>query len=283
MVGALMYKFLMLLMVFLFVSSVVRAEVTDEIHQKCKDVTDYVGCIKIFTGQTGPEAKKDTYADKLKEALRLLTGRISNTSLASFSDSIQPFTDAFSLASSDPDLLNSELVKGAESIQKALDGTRVIWSHSIHAKVHLMNNKNCRELNGMLENINRSVGWMAVSYESTAWFCATEVRKEYELINNIKSMSMSLANGSGLGLEPFVSVSQIKERNDRRKILTKEIKTLQKTYDSLMKKLVRAEKKIAKKPSDKTKALVQELSEQTEIAKTDLEKLKQELSYWTQM
>ena len=95
-------------------SSGVESQVTDEIHNRCKDVADYVGCITIFTGgQSSKESNEDRYANKLNEALRILSGRIDNTSLASFSSSVQPFTDAFSLARTDSKLAGSDLVAGA--------------------------------------------------------------------------------------------------------------------------------------------------------------------------
>ena len=142
-------------------SSGVVSQVTDEIHNRCKDVADYVGCITIFTGgQSSKESNEDRYANKLNEALRILSGRIDNTSLASFSSSIQPFTDAFSLARTDTKLADSDLVAGAEVLEVVLNGARQIWNHSINAKVHTMNIKNCRELNGLLDGINRSAGLM---------------------------------------------------------------------------------------------------------------------------
>ena len=91
-----MKKILSALLLFSFTLS---AQVPDEVHEKCKDVADYVGCVQIFTGsvatkqETGiPEVKA------LKKALGLLPSRLQNTSLRDFSMAIQPFTDALAAA-----------------------------------------------------------------------------------------------------------------------------------------------------------------------------------------
>ena len=258
-------------------SSGVVSQVTDEIHNRCKDVADYVGCITIFTGgQSSKESNEDRYANKLNEALRILSGRIDNTSLASFSSSIQPFTDAFSLARTDTKLADSDLVAGSEVLEVVLNGARQIWNHSINAKVHTMNIKNCRELNGLLDGINRSAGLMVVTYVSTAWFCSTEVRKEYELIIQAKSIAQRLANGEALDLKPYRSVSVTKEINDRQKEITKEIKTFEKQLKSAEKKLERAKKKSNKKPTEKSVALVEELTQETEGLAYKLNELRAE-------
>ena len=144
------------------------------------------------------------------------------------------------------------------------------------AKVHTMNIKNCRELNGLLDGINRSAGLMVVTYVSTAWFCSTEVRKEYELIIQAKSIAQRLANGEALGLKPYRSVSVTKEINDRQKEITKEIKTFEKQLKSAEKKLERAKKKSNKKPTEKTVALVEELTQETEGLAYKLNELRAE-------
>ena len=88
-----------ILSAFLLFSFTLSAQVPDEVHEKCKDVADYVGCVQIFTGsvitkkETGiPEVKE------LKKALGLLPSRLQNTSLRDFSMAIQPFTDALAAA-----------------------------------------------------------------------------------------------------------------------------------------------------------------------------------------
>jgi len=74
-------------------------QVPDEVHEKCKDVADYVGCVQIFTGSL--VKKKETEIPEIKElkkALGLLASRLQNTSLRDLSLAIQPFTDALAYA-----------------------------------------------------------------------------------------------------------------------------------------------------------------------------------------
>lgn len=85
--------------IFLLFSFTLSAEVPDEVHEKCKDVADYVGCVQIFTGQV--ITKKETAITEVKElkkALGLLPSRLQNTSLRDFTIAIQPFTDALASA-----------------------------------------------------------------------------------------------------------------------------------------------------------------------------------------
>ena len=260
----------------IFFSSKAESQISDDIHNKCKDVSDYVGCITIFSGAPPSGKNENQYAKQLNEALRILSGRIDNTSLASFSSSIQPFTDALSLARSDVNLADGDLVSGAKVLETVLNGTRQIWNDSINASVHYMGNKNCRELNGLLETINRSAGFMVVSYVSTSWVCATEVRKEYELIIQAKSIANALARGEALNLKPFRSVSETKEINNRKKEIAKETRTFEKQLKSAEKKFKRAEKKADKKPTKKSEALVEELAEKTQSLSDKLKELRAE-------
>jgi len=257
-------------------SSKAESQISDDIHNKCKDVSDYVGCVTIFSGALPSGKNENQYAKQLNEALRILSGRIDNTSLASFSSSIQPFTDALSLARSDVNLADSDLVSGAKVLETVLNGTRQIWNHSINASVHYMGNKNCRELNGLLDTINRSAGFMVVSYVSTSWVCVTEVRKEYELIIQAKSIANTLASGEALNLRPYRSVSATKEINNRKKEIAKEIKTFEKQLKSAEKKFERAKKKADKKPTEKSEALVEELAKKTQSLSYKLEELRAE-------
>ena len=87
------------LSIFLLFCFTLSAQVSDEVHEKCKDVADYVGCVQIFTGQI--ITKKETgipEVKELKKALGLLPSRLQNTSLRDFSIAIQPFTDALASA-----------------------------------------------------------------------------------------------------------------------------------------------------------------------------------------
>jgi hypothetical protein len=90
-----------ILSAFLLFSFTLSAQVPDEVHEKCKDVADYVGCVQIFTGSVKTKQESGIPEVKeLKKALGLLPSRLQNTSLRDFSMEIQPFTDALASAKS---------------------------------------------------------------------------------------------------------------------------------------------------------------------------------------
>tara|TARA_B100001029_G_scaffold177566_1_gene182487 strand:+ start:743 stop:1720 length:978 start_codon:yes stop_codon:yes gene_type:complete len=186
------------------------ASIPDDVHEKCKDVKDYVGCITVFSGEV---IKENEYEKKLREALRLLPGRMDNTSLSSFSLSIQPFTDAISLAKTDLRIKDSELVKNAEIILRGLEHIRKIWNISIETKVNSMSMKNCNQLNKLLQNINLNMGGIFVSYvkKEGGAFCSYYGRKENEMANTIKIMAINVANDKPLGLPSFYTVDEWKD------------------------------------------------------------------------
>ena len=89
---------LTLSLLLLFAGGVV-SQVPDEVHEKCKDARDYVGCIQVLTGATISKEEAEIEEIKnLKKALALLPSRLENTSLRDFSMAIQPFTDALAAA-----------------------------------------------------------------------------------------------------------------------------------------------------------------------------------------
>ena len=85
--------------ILLLFSGGVVSQVPDEVHEKCKDARDYVGCIQVLTGATVSKEEVEIEEIKnLKKALALLPSRLQNTSLRDFSMAIQPFTDALAAA-----------------------------------------------------------------------------------------------------------------------------------------------------------------------------------------
>ncbi len=107
-------------------------QVSDEIHQRCKDVADYVGCVQILSGTIS--AKNNNKLD-LENSLRLLPRRLENTVLRDFSNAIEPFIDALSIAEGDKTLADSELLSDSIKIEKALYIARKAWNDSIEANV----------------------------------------------------------------------------------------------------------------------------------------------------
>ena len=60
-----MSRLLLTLLLTCFGSFTLSAQVPDEVHEKCKDVTDYVGCVQIFTGSV--VTKQETGIPEVKE------------------------------------------------------------------------------------------------------------------------------------------------------------------------------------------------------------------------
>ena len=94
-----MKRTLTLSVLLLLFAGVVVSQVPDDVHEKCKDARDYVGCIQVLTGATVSKEEAEIEEIKnLKKALALLPSRLQNTSLRDFSIAIQPFTDALAAA-----------------------------------------------------------------------------------------------------------------------------------------------------------------------------------------
>ena len=120
------------LLVGLLVCSNGWTQVTDEIHERCKDVADYVGCVQVFTGSV-PTAAKSKKEEQLIDALNILPDRIAESSLSSLSANTRPFSDALALASADKTLSASRLVNDAKKIKDAIGVLSNVWGHKIRA------------------------------------------------------------------------------------------------------------------------------------------------------
>ena len=126
-----MKRLLLISALLLFVASTNGwAQVSDEIHQRCKDAADYVGCVQVFTGSV-PTAAKSNKEQQLIDALYILPDRIAETSLNSLSENTRPFSDALALASADKTLSESRLVNDAKKIKDAINFLYNVWDASI--------------------------------------------------------------------------------------------------------------------------------------------------------
>ena len=82
----------------LFAGGVV-SQVPDDVHEKCKDARDYVGCIRVLTGTTVSKEKAEIEEiNNLKKSLALLPSRLQSVSPTEFSVALRPFTDALAAA-----------------------------------------------------------------------------------------------------------------------------------------------------------------------------------------
>jgi len=133
---------LVILSILLLFAGGVVSQVPDEVHEKCKDARDYVGCIQVLTGATISKEEVEIEEIKnLKKALALLPSRLENTVLRDFSMAIQPFTDALASAraaagaASDYSLEDKtkilELTNPSLRLSAAIDIFRTTWSNGI--------------------------------------------------------------------------------------------------------------------------------------------------------
>ncbi|MDG2229187.1 MAG: hypothetical protein P8L74_03605 [Gammaproteobacteria bacterium] len=199
------------------------AQVSDEIHQRCKDAADYVGCIQVFTGSIPTKKANDSEAD-LKKALKLLPRRLENTSLRDFSSAIQPFTDALALAETDDAIGDSQLVRDSRKIDYALSVARSAWDASIEASVEMSSSSpmfttlartnSCSVLNREVGAFNASLGGHAMNYpcSSEKGNLLTIKRNENAMISIIRQAALDTANGKALNYSQFISVEEHYER-----------------------------------------------------------------------
>ena len=192
------------------------AQVSDEIHQRCKDVADYVGCVQISTGSV-PTKDNSSEAD-LKKALKLLPRRLENTSLRDFSSAIQPFTDALALAETDDSIGDSQLVRDSRKIDNALSVARSAWDTSIEASVEMSSSmpmlttlgrtNSCSVLNREVEAFNASLEGHTMNYPCSSKKTSFNrvIRNENEMISIIRQAALVIADGKALDYPPFISV-----------------------------------------------------------------------------
>ena len=202
------------------------AQVSDEIHQRCKDAADYVGCVQISTGSIPTTKANDSEAD-LKKALKLLPRRLENTSLRDFSSAIQPFTDALALAETDDSIADSQLVRDSRKIDYALSVARSAWDTSIEASVEmgslgssafsastLLRTNSCSVLNREVGAFNASIGGHAMNYpcSSKKQSFMRVIRNENAMISIIRKAALDISNGKALDYPSFISVEEHYER-----------------------------------------------------------------------
>lgn len=267
-------SWLLVLVSYLSAASLeVNANVSDAIHEKCKDVADYMGCVQVFSGETSRPSKNDPLED-LRKAMLVLPSRIENTSLDGLTIAKQSFTDALALLRYDPEYADSQLVDDAKTIDIGLDHLRKLWESNIHYSVHYGGWKSCQPYNERIEQINLSLNGMALRYFEHTRFCTTQVRLEGTLASKLSRMAVRFTNGQDSGLAPFVSLATLKKNLEERKEASKahkakvkEMKALRKEIISIEKKLRKAEKKVEKNPSDKNIENVSRLRKELDALK----------------
>ena len=217
-----MTRLLLTLLLTSFGSFTLSAQVPDEVHKKCKDVTDYVGCVQIFTGsvvtkkQTGiPEVKE------LKKALGLLPSRLQNTSLRDFSNSIRPFTDALAAARAlesmeDYSPYQKKEIQKITSPSIILEGLVEVYRGAIADRIYLQVNfdryeLDCKRISGFPDRFNNLHRKNVIRFiEQTSNFgfyvCKTNAWSAYEelMLFYITEASKSIVEDSN----PFPEMSE---------------------------------------------------------------------------
>jgi hypothetical protein len=74
----------------------VMAQIDPKIKSECMKAQDFVGCVKAMSGNLDLTSDESPIT-KLKEALKLLPERLSNTNSRDFTSNVQIFFDAVSL------------------------------------------------------------------------------------------------------------------------------------------------------------------------------------------
>ena len=159
-------------------AGVVVSQVPDDVHEKCKDARDYVGCIQVLTGATISKEEAEIEEIKnLKKALALLPSRLQNTSLSNFSMAIQPFTDALAAAeavaivSSDYSIEDKtkilKLINPSLRLSRAIDIYRATWNQSIEYSVEFENFPlDCSMFDWTIDSFNRIMESNVLDYEN---------------------------------------------------------------------------------------------------------------------
>jgi hypothetical protein len=162
-------------LLLLFAGGVV-SQVPDNVHEKCKDARDYVGCIQVLTGATVSKEEAEIEEIKnLKKALALLPSRLENTSLRDFSMAIQPFTDALAAAeavaivSSDYSIEDKtkilKLINPSLRLSRAIDIYRATWNQSIEYSVEFDYPLDCSMFDWTIDSFNRIMESNVLDYE----------------------------------------------------------------------------------------------------------------------
>lgn len=183
-------------------------QVSEAAHERCKDVADYVGCIKIFSGNFA-EVKTPDAGDELKQALSILSSRIENTSLRDFSTAIQPFSDALALAASDEEYRDSQLVADAKKIESALSVARTMWGRHIEFTAGGGLGVPCNYANPLVDSYNFVMNGYAVQHRiKKGLFCITTAALHTEMLFVAGASAEALAKDEGLDFPPVRNLAE---------------------------------------------------------------------------
>ena len=192
-----------------------HAQVDPKVAEQCKDVRDFVGCVKLMSGEEGISASEDSIKG-LVEALRILPARIRNSSRSSLYSNIQIFTDA--LQSVNPETLNSgyekEVYDGAVRLDRMISVLAQGWSAWISQEVQTGSSTYTDPLQeiarAIVSDFNRAAGYPAVSYST---YSRKSLWKTYQYPSNpVPDMARVIVNSANeLSEDPALKKKRIAE------------------------------------------------------------------------
>jgi len=176
----------------------VMAQVDPKIKSECMKTQDFVGCVKAMSGNIDLKPDESPIT-RLKEALRLLPDRLSNTNSRDFTSNVQVFFDAVSLVdiSKAKNEYEKELISEAAMIKGMTDALQDYWSIRISDGTYYgtsgYRSYRCHVLTPRLEIFNSYAGdrYRVNSNVSTtkSWLLGemqTCYPQEGEMLNSIK-------------------------------------------------------------------------------------------------
>ena len=136
-----------------------------DVHAKCLKASDYKGCVEVMTGGGVTAASP---IKQLIESMKLLPSRMSNSSRASLYTSIQPFSDALSLAGSTERKgeYEEEVYNSASRISRLIDVMGNTWSDQISLRIKWQSYTEpvCENARQRINQFNAIAGKPVVSY-----------------------------------------------------------------------------------------------------------------------
>ena len=139
------------------------AQVDPKIKSECMKAQDFVGCVKAMSGNLDLKSDESPIT-RLREALKLLPDRLSNTNLRDFTSNVQVFFDAVSLVdiSKAKNEYEKELISEAIMIKGMTNALQDYWSTRISDGTYYgtsgYRSYYCRVLSPRLEIFNTFAG-----------------------------------------------------------------------------------------------------------------------------
>jgi hypothetical protein len=200
-------KHLLLIATFLIATSSASAAVDPKVHKLCAKATDYIGCVKLNSGNSEKSnterQQAATQKERLIAELRKLGTRLKNSSLISLSENARDFRDV--LALSNAENVGIELLKNAKVIDHSIDILRRYWSNKIEDKYITADCKVTRETSQIFNTLFDGLAVDATCTKSCALFGCSDVGQDltYKLADAIEKASNMIVERGGFSFPPL--------------------------------------------------------------------------------